>query len=64
MLNEIISSNFTSFVDEDGDYSDWIELYNPNDTIVSLYMYSLSDDIAEPLNGFSQILLLTPKVIC
>jgi hypothetical protein len=28
MINEIMASNGTTIPDEDGDFSDWIELYN------------------------------------
>jgi len=33
-----------SFVDEDGDFSDWIEIYNPTDTPVDLNGWYLTDD--------------------
>lgn len=44
ILNEIISSNESINTDDDGDYSDWIELYNASDTTVNLSGYGLSDD--------------------
>ena len=28
VLNEFVASNGTGLMDEDGDYSDWIEIYN------------------------------------
>ncbi|MBK7978529.1 MAG: CotH kinase family protein [Ignavibacteriae bacterium] len=46
VINEIMSSNSSVLQDEDGDFSDWIEIYNPNDTIISLNGFSLSDDIS------------------
>lgn len=42
-LNEIASNNETSLADEDGDFSDWIELYNPHLESVSLAGWHLSD---------------------
>ncbi len=42
-FNEILAENKSNFVDEDGDASDWIELYNPKDTNVSIAGYQLSD---------------------
>ncbi|MCB9210980.1 MAG: lamin tail domain-containing protein [Ignavibacteriales bacterium] len=32
--------------DEDGDYSDWIEIFNPIDTTINLQNFSLSDDLS------------------
>jgi hypothetical protein len=48
LINEVVSSNLTSIVDEDGNSSDWIELYNPDDVSVRLGGYSLSDDPRKP----------------
>lgn len=44
ILNEIMSSNSNMIQDEDGEYSDWIEIFNPNEITISLFNYSLSDD--------------------
>jgi hypothetical protein len=43
-INEFMSSNSSYLSDEDGDYSDWIELYNGSSETVQLSNYSLSDD--------------------
>ena len=43
-LNEIVSSNQSSYYDEDGDTPDWIELYNPTTSNISLNGWGLSDD--------------------
>lgn len=43
-FNEFMSSNSQTIADEDGDFSDWIELVNGGDTAVSLTGYGLSDD--------------------
>lgn len=48
MLNEIMSSNATSFADEDGDHSDWIELYNPGNQAINLFNYGMTDDPSQP----------------
>jgi hypothetical protein len=42
-LNEILAENKAGLVDEDGDASDWIELYNPKGEPVSLMGYQLLD---------------------
>ena len=47
IINEILSSNNSILQDIDGDYSDWIELYNPTDDIINLQGYSLSDNILD-----------------
>lgn len=48
VINEVMSSNTTIFQDEDGDYPDWIEIYNPGVSPVDLTGYGLSDDSADP----------------
>jgi hypothetical protein len=44
VINEIMASNKTTIYDEDGDASDWIELYNKSTVQIDLTGYSLSDD--------------------
>lgn len=43
ILNEFLTSNSTGIKDADGDYSDWIELYNPGSTSINLLGWSLTD---------------------
>jgi hypothetical protein len=45
IINEFMSDNETGIIDEDGEYGDWIELFNNSDNIVDLSTYSLSDDM-------------------
>ena len=47
VINEIMSSNSTYIEDLDGDYSDWIEIYNKSNTLIDLSDYFLSDDNEE-----------------
>ncbi len=47
-INEFLASNAANLADEDGDFSDWIELYNPGDQSVNLLGYGLTDDPAIP----------------
>ncbi len=42
-INEIMSSNSKTVLDEDGDSPDWIELHNPGQEYVNLKGYSLFD---------------------
>jgi hypothetical protein len=48
IINEVMSSNFHNIQDEDGDYPDWIEIYNTSDNYVNLLGFSISDDIEFP----------------
>lgn len=43
VLSEFIASNVGGLKDEDGDSSDWIELYNPNPFALDLVGYQLKD---------------------
>ena len=44
IVNEVMSSNTAALADEDGDFPDWVELYNPDDTPYSLDGHFLTDD--------------------
>jgi hypothetical protein len=48
VINEIMSSNQSSMADEDGDYPDWIELYNAGSDTVNLEGWGLSDNYMLP----------------
>lgn len=43
-LNEMMSSNAWSLADEDGDFEDWIELYNAGSNNVDLEGFRITDD--------------------
>ena len=47
VLNEICPSNANIVGDEDGEYPDWIELYNASASPVNLQGYALSDKGSE-----------------
>ncbi len=47
-INEILALNETILADEDGDYSDWIELYNSGPNPVDLTGWFLTDDAEDP----------------
>lgn len=46
-INEFMSSNSSCIQDLDGDFVDWIELYNNSNEIVNLNDYTISDDIED-----------------
>ncbi|MGM0531346.1 MAG: CotH kinase family protein [Bacteroidota bacterium] len=48
IITEIMASNSETISDEDGDYPDWIELYNNGNDTVNLKDWGLSDDDDEP----------------
>lgn len=43
VINEVCSNNFSLIADDNGNYSDYVELYNPAPVPVSLTGFSLSD---------------------
>jgi len=49
LINEFMGSNATTIADDDGDYSDWLELYNPGAATFDLTGCYLSDDAGNPL---------------
>lgn len=50
VINEFMASNLSTYPDncDFDDYSDWIELYNPASTNVSLNNYFMTDDLTQP----------------
>ena len=47
-INEVMASNRDTLADEDGDYEDWIELYNYGTEPVDLSGWGLSDSYGNP----------------
>jgi hypothetical protein len=48
-IHELLASNGATVVDEDGDYSDWIELRNSGSAAVNLAGWGLSDSPGSPM---------------
>lgn len=48
VINEFMASNTSTIATEEGDYSDWIELYNPGDEDVDLAGWTITDDLSVP----------------
>ncbi|MBI4602722.1 MAG: CotH kinase family protein [Planctomycetes bacterium] len=46
VLNELLAENVASFLDEEGDSEDWLELYNAGPTAADLGGWSLTEDPA------------------
>lgn len=49
IINEVMASALTGLTDEDGELSDWVELYNTTDQTISLKNYALSNKENKPL---------------
>lgn len=48
VINEFMASNQSTITDPTGDYSDWVELYNPTDEDVDLGGWLMTDDLEDP----------------
>ena len=48
VINEVVASNSLVNTDEDGDYQDWVELYNNSASPINLNGYGLTDDATLP----------------
>ena len=48
VISEFMASNSSTLPDEDGDFSDWIEISNPSNESIDLGGYHLTDDIDDP----------------
>jgi len=48
VINEVLAVNATGLKDPQGEFEDWIEIYNPSDRSVDLAGFSLTDDLSEP----------------
>jgi len=59
-INEVMSSNGSTLMDEDGDYPDWIELYNSGDAALNLNGYSLTDNIDAPRKWIFPEIVIEP----
>ncbi len=47
VISEFMAVNDATLADEDGDFSDWIEVHNPTDAAVDLDGWYLTDDAAD-----------------
>jgi hypothetical protein len=59
-INEVMASNATTFADDDGDFSDWIELHNHGSEPVELFNYAISDDHNDPLKWLFPEIIIQP----
>lgn len=59
-INEGSNRNYSTIADEDGEFKDWIELYNPRADTISLYNYSITDDNSNPAKWVFPNIKLAP----
>ena len=59
-INEFMASNGSTIADEDGDFEDWIELYNYGTEPVSLLGFGLSDNPSSPFKWLFPDVTLAP----
>lgn len=60
LITEFLALNSSGLQDNDGDYSDWIELYNPGETAVNLDGWALTDKADEPQQWLFPAITLNP----
>ncbi|MFT6861986.1 MAG: hypothetical protein ACJAVK_000540, partial [Akkermansiaceae bacterium] len=48
IITEFLADNETSMIDPDGDFSDWLEILNPNPFVIDLGGWHLTDDPLDP----------------
>lgn len=49
MISEFVARNDSGLADEDGEFSDWVEIWNSGDVVIDLGGYGLSDDPVRPM---------------
>lgn len=59
-INEVMASNGITLADEDGDYEDWIEIYNAGSQPVNVYGFGLSDNINNPMRWIFPSIYILP----
>ncbi|NTW24582.1 MAG: T9SS type A sorting domain-containing protein [Lentimicrobium sp.] len=64
LINEGSNRNYSTLPDEDGEFPDWIELYNSGSSTVNLLNYSISDKLSNPVKWvFPDVELLPNQFI-
>lgn len=60
VINELLASNQAVNLDEDGDASDWLELYNAGTQAVNLSGYTITDNAGQPAQWVFPEITLAP----
>lgn len=59
-VNEVVASNSTGLMDEDGDFEDWIEIYNAGKEAIDLEGFGLSDNYNNPFKWVFPSVMIAP----
>ena len=60
LITEVMAANTRTVADDQGGYSDWIELHNPTDMPIALAGYTITDDPDEPAKWTLPVATLAP----
>ena len=60
VISEFMASNSTALADEDGEFSDWLEIHNTGTTAVDLNGWYLTDDATDPTQWTFPAVTLNP----
>jgi hypothetical protein len=60
LINEGTNKNYQNYPDEDGEYPDWIEIYNTGSDTIDLLNYSLTDKLNNPTKWTFPNVVLPP----
>ena len=60
VINEVMASNKETISDEDGDFPDWIEIYNAGEIPVNLENWGVSDDTIGQFKWIFPEIILNP----
>ena len=61
VINEGSNRNYSTLPDEDGEFPDWIELYNSGTDTIHLFNYSLTDDVLVPQKWVFPAITIAPS---
>ena len=61
IINEVMSKNTQTIVDQDKEYSDWIELYNNSEQTIDLEKWSITDNRKNPKKWLFPELKIKPN---
>ena len=61
VITEFMADNVSFIADEDGAFSDWIEMHNPGAAAVNLNNWALTDDAANPTKWKFPAVTMQPR---
>jgi hypothetical protein len=61
MISEVMSGPSSGFMDDDGDASDWIEIYNASEIGIDLTGFHMSDELRQPFKWRFPQIEIPPK---